>query len=123
MKYFITLLVVIIQFGLQSQPPQLHIDQSTPFENILLALESGDHQLLASAFDRKTRRKTKGDHVWKQRIEEGKTYFFKRFGEYHKDDFKFEYAPKSKHLIIYFKEKWALEKKVKHEGRSYKLAN
>lgn len=98
-----------------------HITQSTPFENILLAMKTDSIPLFLSAFSNRIIDGENDKLVWKKRLNEGKEKFRIQFDNFQLKDFTFEYDEKESKLIIYFKGKEVMRMKVIKEDEKWKL--
>lgn len=98
-----------------------HLPQSTPFENILIAIKTENAELLKSVFDRKTQKRNDDIAIWQERLNEGQGYFFSRFGEFTNADFTYATRQFGRILIIYYLEVEVFQKRIVKESGGYKI--
>ena len=120
MKFIlIATLTILSTFNLSAQSK--HVEQSTPFENVLTSMKSGSSSLFKSCFSERIIDGEEDEQVWMSRLEEGKEKFGERFGDFEVTDFSYEYEAKESKLVIYFKNKRQFAMKVVKENETWKL--
>ena len=118
-KIILTFIIISLSIGLFAQ--KKHIRQSTPFENVLLAMQTDSAQLYRNTFSFEIINGETDTKVWKERVSEGKEKFWERFGQYKLSDFKYGFDKKESKLIIYFKEEEQFRIKIIKEKKKWKL--
>lgn len=107
------LLIVLSSFGLLSQ--QKHIEQSTPFENVLLSLKTDSASLFMNSFSKEIRKGETDLKIWLSRLNEGKEKFKKRMGDYIISEFSYKYEEEESVLVVFYKNEELLEMAVIYE--------
>lgn len=98
-----------------------HIEQSTPFENVLLALKTDSVDLFVDSFSDRIIDGENDELVWISRLNEVKEKFKERFGSYERSDFSYDYEEEKSKLIIYYKSEEQIGLRVIKEGGVWKL--
>jgi hypothetical protein len=120
MKYLIiAILTTLSSFNVCAQ--STHIEQSTPFENVLTSMKSDSSSLFMSCFSERIVDGEDDAQVWSSRLDEGKEKFKKRFGDFEVADFSYEFKIEESKLVIYFKKERQFEMKVVQENGVWKL--
>jgi hypothetical protein len=98
-----------------------HIKQSTPFENVLLALETDSVDLFMNAFSTDIIKGEFDLDEWASRLSSGQKKFSARFQDWKRDEFDFAFDKADSRLIIYFRGEESLRMWVVKEKRQWKL--
>lgn len=98
-----------------------HIKQSSPFENVLLSIESDSVSLFMNSFSNRIIDGEKNEEIWMSRLNQGKEKLKKRFGTFQPSDFSYKYKKKESKLIIFFKDEEQHRMRVIKEGKVWKL--
>jgi hypothetical protein len=95
--------------------------QATPVENILVALKSDSVILFMNAFSKELDSVTLPLSKWKERLNEGKRKFKRRYGDYEIKDFSYNYIDSTGQLQVFFKNKESFKILVIEEDNAWKL--
>lgn len=98
-----------------------HIEQSTPFENILNAMKSDSISLFIKSFSNRIIDGEYDKNIWASRLNEGKEKFAERFGAFELNDFSYAYEKEKSKLIIFFKGEEQFRIRVIQEDDVWKL--
>ncbi len=118
-KFFVIALIVTSSFASFAQ--STHIEQSTPFENVLQALKSDSVDLFMNSFSLQIIDGNKDKELWLTRLNQGKEKFKQRFGVFQPSDFLYKYDKAESKLIVIFKGKEQFRISVIKEGNTWKL--
>ena len=119
MRYTVTAILILI--SLIGFTQERHIEQSQPFENILLALKTDSVPLFIESFSKRIIEDKKEKMSWENRLDSGKGKFQERFGDYELTDFTYEFQKGNLMLIIYFKGEMTIEMPIVKENRKWRL--
>ncbi|WP_340202744.1 hypothetical protein [Ascidiimonas sp. W6] len=95
--------------------------QAKPLENILISFKSDSVALFANSFSKEIDSEEIKQSKWKERLNEGKEKFKKRFGDYQIQDFSFKYVDSTSQLQVFFRNKEAFKVLVIEEDSHWKL--
>ena len=98
-----------------------HIDQSTPFENVLISMKSDKINLFISSFSERVVDGLSNKKTWVSRFNKGKERFAKRYGHYKVTDFSYGFESTDSKLIIYYNGIIIAEMSVIKENGGWKL--
>jgi len=98
-----------------------HIDQSTPFENVLISMKSDQINLFISSFSERVVDGLSNKKIWMSRFNKGKERFAKRYGHYKVTDFSYGFESTDSKLIIYYNGIIIAEMSVIKENGGWKL--
>ena len=98
-----------------------HIDQSTPFENVLISMKSDQINLFISSFSDRVVDGLSNKKTWVSRFNKGKQRFKKRYGHFKVTDFSYGFESTDSKLIIYHKGIIIAEMSVIKENGGWKL--
>jgi chromosome segregation ATPase len=98
-----------------------HIDQSTPFENVLISMKSDQINLFISSFSERVVDRLSNKKTWVSRFNKGKERFAKRYGHYKVTDFSYGFESTDSKLIIYYNGIIIAEMSVIKENGGWKL--
>jgi hypothetical protein len=98
-----------------------HIEQSTPFENVLTSMKSDSASLFMNCFSERIVDGEDDEKVWMSRLNEGKEKFEKRFGHFELTDFSYEYEATESKLVIYYKSEKQVKMRVVNQDGIWKL--
>ena len=109
------------------QAQKKHIDQSEPFENVLLAMKTDSISLFKSVFSKSIKNDDDDDddddddENWKAKLNEGQEKFKEKFGDYKIKSFSYVFNEQDMLLIVYFKKKKISGIRVIKENGVWKL--
>lgn len=118
-KTIITLVICFLQLAGYTQ--NSHPAQAVPFKKVLLAFKSDSVALFTGAFSKELDSVEIPLERWKERLNEGKRKFKRRYGNYELEDFTFKYIDSSGELQVFFRSKESFKIRVVKEDEEWKL--
>ena len=98
-----------------------HIEQSTPFENILISIKTDSAALFRDAFSKQIIGEDTAIDKWQERLEEAKGKLGSRFGDFELTDFTYEFDANQSRLAVYWKGEKVINMEVVKEKSGWKL--
>lgn len=116
---YILVFISILSTHLMAQ--QNHIAQSTPFENVIVALNTDSVALFMNTYSKGIIAGEDDLKIWQDRLNTGKERLEKRFGDFQLSDFTYDFEREESKLIIYFKGEEQMRMGVIKEDGAWKL--
>jgi hypothetical protein len=98
-----------------------HIEQSTPFENILISLKTDSTKIFRDAFSKRIIAGDTSLEKWEGRLSEAKEKLGQRFGDYNLADFTYSFNTGESELVVYWKSEEVIKMNVVKEDNDWKL--
>lgn len=112
---------LMIMFSSNLLAQSKHIEQSTPFENVLISMKSDSVRLFMSCFTKSIVGDENDEKIWAKRLNEGKEKFKTQFGQFNLTDFTYTFDKIESKLIIYYKDEEQFKMRVVKENAIWKL--
>ena len=115
-------IVIILTFSNLCFSQKPTIEQSSPFEKLLTAIQKDSSELFKSAFSsRIITDENSNTKTWDDRLEIAQERFTDKFGEFELSDFTYNFNKKESKLVIFYKTEEIVQMKVIKENGNWKL--